>query len=167
MSLCSRDHYHTNRVEHSRRNQPISIPKSKPKSINSNIRNETGFRNSALIASTSGVKIRPSGVQISFAPSCCILWSSYRVVRAAMAKYPPALATTLLEAQLIVAKAAASMKQQKKTRLKSLRSPRRPLRENRTRRTRTPSPRLRREMERIYAFREYSSKSHTFSNTRV
>ena len=28
-----------------------------------------------------------------------------------------------------------------------------------------PSPRLRREMERIYAFHEYSSKSHTFSNT--
>ena len=106
------------RVEHSRRNRPISIPKSKPKSVNSNICNETEFRNSALIASTSGVEIRPSGVQISFTPSCCILWSSYRVVRAAMAKDPPASATTLLEAQLIVAKAAASKKQQKKDKAK-------------------------------------------------
>jgi hypothetical protein len=57
------------RVEHSRQNRPIVTPQSKPKSVVlvyaflvGAIRNETEFRNLALIASTSGVEIRPSGV---------------------------------------------------------------------------------------------------------
>ena len=46
------------RVVHSRQNQLILIPKSKPKSVISNIHHETKFHNSALIASTINIKIQ-------------------------------------------------------------------------------------------------------------
>ena len=126
--------------------------------------NETEFHNSALITSTSSVKICPSRVQISFAPSCCILWSSYWVVHAAMAKDPPASATTLLEAQLIVTKAAASKKQQKNDKAKVSKKSKTASKRKQDKENQDAEPKAEKG---IYTFCEYSSKSHTFSNTRV